>query len=177
MLNCLHGQAWCRLQTEAHWHMQFLRAWQVNWKRLSATYSMGIPVRYRCTCVCCWGARHRCRLGNHMSALYASFVFPTGVFPSQCDVNACGPRRTRQQAGCRAEDYNLAWRRVWIIVRCLRAGHGWLQACYTPNERWISLGVATGFWLCWCRLLAAVCRAVVGQSLRGDLPLKRMQSF
>jgi hypothetical protein len=83
---------------------------------------------YVCVCVCCWGGRHRCRLGDHMSALCASFVFPTGAFPSQCDVNACGPRRTRQQAGWRAEDHDLAWRRLWIVVRCLRAGHGWLQA-------------------------------------------------
>jgi hypothetical protein len=72
-----------------------------------------------------------------MSAMYASFVFPTGAFPSQCNVNACDPRRPRQQAGRRAEGHNLAWRRLWIvIVRCLRAGHGWLQAW--EAQRWSS---------------------------------------
>jgi hypothetical protein len=37
----LHGHAWCRLQTEVHWHMQSVWAWQVDWKTASCDASHG----------------------------------------------------------------------------------------------------------------------------------------
>jgi hypothetical protein len=46
----------------------------------------------------------------------------------------------------------------------LLARWAWVVMGVVHAQRWSSFDVATGFWPCWCRLLAAVCRAVVGQT-------------
>jgi hypothetical protein len=98
-----------------------------------------------------------------------------------CIPNGRIPLPVRRQCLRSAANKAAGWlasrgpqfRMATTVNYCALLARGtWVVTGVVHAQRWISLGVATGFWLCWCRLLAAVCRAVVGQSLRGDLPLK-----
>lgn len=132
-----------------------------------ATHSIGIPVRYTCTLL---GSRQRCRLGGSHVSVVRLVCVPNACVPlpvrRQCLRSAAneaaallatsrGQSHVARNTVCAACAMDMGADRLWCALNNGRA-------TVSDGVDWTFLVVSrqgSGEVL-WCRLLAAVCRAV-----------------
>ena len=164
-----HG---CKTHTEAHGHLQSLRASGTGREWECATHSIGIPVRYTSTFVVEESPEVQ-GLADHMSAIARLVCVPNGCPPPRCDVNSLRSRGGRGNdvgneprsiilhgedgcdgRGCAWCSPRCALKHAYCLDTWCRWARWWWECTAArPLDRVLSEDGAAGCW-------PAVCRAV-----------------